>query len=183
MCSVVKGNVWFWSGRRVHSALLSARPPAEAFHPHSPHRCSPPSLPHPLCEGALNAEEPEAAWLPHKGCSFLCLLHSSFCFALQSFFHPQLPVLSPLSFSVSGLSHFLLCTSSSLSISSSSPLPRCLPPSSAYLFHKTFHLLFSAHSPSLSLSLSLPRKASIINIHLWLSLKTEPRFRPSSSAF
>lgn len=141
--------VWFWS---LHSA-----------------RCPSPPCPLPCrCDGALNAEEPEAAWLAYKGCSF-----------------PPRSVWLHIVFSALFLSsRFLLCTSHA----SSSPQPPCLPAS-----HPPRRICFTKPSiyPSLlrllsaprSLFLSPPRNASIINIHPWISPKTKPRFRPSSSAF
>lgn len=141
-------------------------------HPH-PH---PLPLPSHRCEGALNTEEPEAAWLAYKGCSLLCLPHSSLCSALHSPLRRvpcDPPPHSSPSLSMSCLA-FFLCTFRSLSVSSPSPpLTPCLQTSSLYLFHKTFHLLLCASPLLLPLlpCLSLfPEKKHLLLTHTPLAL-------------
>lgn len=146
-------------------------------------------LPCHLCGGALNIEEPEAAWLAYKGCSLPCLPHSASCSALHSPFTPGSPCPPPpplfSSPSQSQLLRFLLCTSRSpLRFFTVTPVTLSLQTLLAVFVSQ--NLPSSPHctaSPPFSPSLSLSRKASIINTHLWLSPKTEPRFRPSFSAF
>lgn len=71
--------------------LLAAPSSSSPRHPppsHSPLPCH-------LCGGALNIEEPEAAWLAYKGCSLPCLPHSASCSALHSPFTPGSPCPPP----------------------------------------------------------------------------------------
>ena len=119
--SVVKGSVRFWSGRRAHT-----RRPAEVYHRHSP---PPPLLsPRPLCEGALNTEEPVAAWPAHKGCSLLRLLHSSLYIPRALLFLLLLLLLLLLlSLSISQRLSCLTFFSAPRSPFLHPPHPRCLP--------------------------------------------------------
>lgn len=154
----------------------------KVYHPGSPPCCPffiqppPPTpshspLPCHLCGGALNIEEPEAAWLAYKGCSLLCLPHSASCSALHSPFTPGSPCPPPpppFSSPSQSTSCFAFFSAPLALLSVSSPSPPWLSaskPSSPYLFHKTFHLLLTAPPPLLSLRLSLFPEKHLLLTH------------------
>lgn len=191
------------SGRRARTAPISARPPPPKGL--SPRLTSLLPLLHPAPATHPLTQSPPlpslwrcAEYRRARSCmAGLQRMLSSLSPALRVLFcstfslYARLPVPSSssssflISLSVYELLCFLLCTSRSpLRFFTVTPVTLSLQTLLAVFVSQ--NLPSSPHctaSPPFSPSLSLSRKASIINTHLWLSPKTEPRFRPSFSAF